>query len=76
MLDESDTVIYGKIGENKHIAITVRKNYVMFPGIDFELEIKIRHASTLSCYMTDEYKGTEKEFFNAKELMLKAISEI
>jgi hypothetical protein len=76
LLDETDVVIYGKIERDRYISITVESNGCHGNPVRFELEIKIRSAESLSCYMTDEYKGTEKEFLNAKESMLKAISEI
>lgn len=78
LLDESDVVVYGMLEENKRVSITVKKtsNMFSFPCLEFELDIEDVPASKMSCYMTDEYKGTEKEFFKAKELMLKAISEI
>ena len=76
LLDHSDTVIYGKIERDRYVSITVENNGLHGNPVRFELEIKIKSAEHLSCYMTDEYKGTEKEFLDAKESMLKAISEI
>lgn len=73
LLDEVDVVIYGMVEEHRSVSITIR-DHDMIPQV--ELEIKKRPASTMSCYMTDEFKGTEKEFINAKELMLKSIREI
>lgn len=73
LLDESDCVIYGKIEENQHSAITIQGCYQ--GGIRFELETEKKGAASLACYMTDEYKSNETEYLAAKAKLLAAAQE-
>jgi hypothetical protein len=72
MSDYSDSVIYGKVEEKLHTAIKI--SYIYQGGSCFELESEKRNASYMSCYMTDEFKISEKEYLSAKEKLLAAAS--
>jgi hypothetical protein len=70
MLDESDSVIYGKIEEEKHTAIQISNDYR--GAEEFSVEVEKRKAVTLDCYLTDEYKSDEAEYLAAKTKLLAA----
>jgi len=74
MLDEVDSVIYGKIEEKRHTAIHVSFDYRSRER-RFELEIEQRTAETLGCYMTEEHKGSEAEYLDAKAKLLAAVQD-
>lgn len=69
MLDESDSVIYGKIEENKHTSIQISTS-LRNNSSSFELEINNEHASVYGCYMADKFKSNESEYLLAKAKLL------
>jgi len=73
LLDDVDSVIYGKIEEKRHTTIQVRNNYQ--GGRSFELEVEARGAASVACYMTDEYKSDEGEYLAAKAKLLAAAQD-
>lgn len=72
MLDEMDTVIYGKIEENKTTSIHITHNWN--GRNSFELEIEEEPASYFSSYMTDKYKSNETEYLNARKELIDAVN--
>ena len=73
MLDDMDSVIYGKVEEMRHTTIRVQNNYR--GGMVFELEVETRGAASVGCYMTDEYKSNEAEYVVAKAKLLAAAKD-
>ena len=76
MVGECDSVIYGKVEENKAIAIHISYRYL--DGI-IEYELGIESTNPIgknSCYFIDKYKSSEEEFLIAKNKMLSALSSI
>ena len=71
MLDDVDSVIYGKIEEKRHTKIQVSFDYRSSER-RFEFVIEQRAAETLGCYMTKEYKSSEVDYLNAKAELLSA----
>lgn len=73
MLDESDSIIYGKIEEKKCTSIQISYSY-RDHETSFKLEIQTGPCvlSDNNCYMTDKYKSTEAEYLEAKTKLLAA----
>jgi hypothetical protein len=71
MMDDSDSVIYGKVEERRQTTIHLSYDY-RSKERSFELEINDIHAAALACYMTDEHKSSEAEYLAAKAKMLAA----
>ncbi len=72
-----DTVIFGKIMEDKSIAIKESGTYQ--GSITYEVEIEEHlsiKTSGLSSYFNDEYKSNESEFLEAKERMMEFMKQI
>ena len=70
LLDDTDSVIYGKIEEKQCTKIRVHDNYQ--GSVSFELEVEKIGAASAACYMTDEYKSNEAEYLDAKAKLLLA----
>jgi len=73
LLDECDSIIYGKIEENKHTTIQITDRYAFAQSA--EIEVRKRPAKTLGCYMTPEYTSDESVFIDAKDRALKLLNE-
>lgn len=71
MLDDADSVIYGKIEEKRQTTIHVGYDY-RSKERSFELEMQDIPAAVLSCYMTDKHKSSEYEYLDAKAKLLAA----
>jgi Arc/MetJ family transcription regulator len=70
LLDDTDSVIYGKIEVNQCTTIQVRDDYR--GAVSFELEVAKRGAASTACYMADEYKSNEGEYLAAKAKLIAA----
>lgn len=70
LIDDMDSVIYGKIEEKQCTRIWVRDDYR--GSVSFEIEVEERGAASKSCYMTDEHKSNEDEYLAAKTKLLAA----
>lgn len=70
MLDECDSVIYGKIDEKERCSIRVT-----YQGNKTHVEIERNQVNwhSVGCYLADEYKSNAEEYAKAKELALKEI---
>ena len=73
MLDEVDSVIYGKIDEDCTTTIQITYNYR--GKVRFELEINAVPADYFSCYMIGEYKSNKGEYLEANAKMLAAVQD-
>ena len=69
-LDDCEVIIFGKIEEGKHTAISEKEKS---GGFEYELEVeKIKNFIDLSAYFSDEYRSNEEEFASAKTRLLSA----
>jgi len=65
MLDDADSVIYGKVEDRRQTRIQIGYDY-RSKERSFQLEINDIPAAALACYMTDEHKSSEAEYLAAK----------
>ena len=70
MLDESDTIIYGKLEEKTSTTITLRSGWRDEEIQSAEIEIETINWASSSCYLKDEYKSGESEYLEAKQKAL------
>jgi hypothetical protein len=70
--DDQDSVIYGKIEDNRTTSIHIKYDYIDNSNI-YELEIKESKAQSHSSYMTNKYKSSESEYLDAKSKLLAAV---
>jgi hypothetical protein len=71
LLDETDSVIYGKIEEHQVTMIQLTFRHDGYSS--YELEIDKKPATHFACYMTDKYKSDENEYLQAMAKMTAAI---
>lgn len=74
MLDEMDSVIFGKIEAEKTTTIQITDHYLN-SAVEYELKVEKCTPNRHACYLTDEYKSSEIEYLSAKEKMFNALSE-
>lgn len=70
MLDDCDSVIYGKIDEKekRSIQITTRRK-----KISVEIERENVNWNSIGCYLADEYKSNAEEYAAAKAVAMKEV---
>lgn len=70
MMDECDSIIYGKIGEREHysIQVTYHRDHA-----DVKVERERTDWQHCSCYLGEEYKSNADEYAEAKALAIAAI---
>ena len=64
MLDNCESVIFGKIVQNLEVAIQITDHFSY--NLEYGIEVSRRGASTPSSYFDEKYKSTEDEFLAAK----------
>lgn len=72
--EDSESCIYGKITENKLIAIHIRSSWKYDPELEISIELSNTHASQHTCYLKPKYKSTEEEYLSAKTRLLNFIA--
>jgi hypothetical protein len=65
MLDQCDSVVYGKITENDHRTIRIT-----YQGRNVMVEVEGRRTDwrQIECYLTDEHKSNAREYAKAKAI--------
>ena len=72
-----DTVIFGKIMEDKSIAIKESGTYQGAETYEVEIEEHLSiKTSGLDSYFNEQYKSSEAEFLEAKERMMEFMKQI
>ena len=72
MMDHHNSVIYGKIEENKTTTIQITDNY-MNNTMSYELEVEKCRNGGDGSYFKDKYKSSESEYLNAKAKIAEAL---
>lgn len=73
--ENCDSIIYGKIEENKHTSIQVTEYYIS-KECEFTLKIENHPATYYSEFMVNDYKSNPIRFIKAKHKMLKAVKDL